>query len=632
VVLAILAVGIMGLFLWIYPSKHFSVPIGWDQSEYLWRTKLAQLLGVANIDKYTEALRSTKAGRPAFPVIAATLSSLGRVNLFRLAAVLPSIMAAAIGLAAGALVTGVLRRPLWQLAAVAVAVGFSPVVIRLMNPEAYMDNMFSASVFLAAAVPIALSLEAPGALVPAIVLLGAGATIHWAFFFVMAAIFLLVAILYLPASWRDWRAGGRAIATTPSARIVEAVVGGAAAGAAVIFAVMQNAIPKARLDASELTKKLRNDIGKYRFPITLPMAGFGLVALAADSTGKDDRARRSRFLFAFLVAWCLAVLAGYVGRLLVSRSIPSHRFLAFALSVPVLGALGLLWLSSLASKIRALGPAAKVLGVAVVLAGLSAAAYLGHREWFGAQTWTNPTTLEQAGTAGGYLEAAGIPVDRPVVFIMHTGDYNLAALSRQEVRASLPADRITHTYFYIGTPQHYLARQPEHSRISRLYFNRMSSVYASNPVAIILPVLAQADFESWVQAHPDSNYASKMAVVRGPPLPSGALPYTGPPVSPMSFGYVMAVAVVGLAILALVGHGWMVALLGRSLGAAEVLALSPAMGVAVLVLGGIVIDRMGVRLTGLGGALAPVLIAVAGWAVAALRAGSFGRARPARAA
>jgi len=215
---------------------------------------------------------------------------------------------------------------------------------------------------------------------------------------------------------------------------------------------------------------------------------------------------------------------------------------------------------------------------------------------------------------------------------MYAGAYSRAALSRQEVRAGLPGDRITHAYFYIGSPQHYLARQPEQSRISRLYFNRMEGVYASNPVAIILPVLAQADFESWVQAHPDSDYASKMAVVHGPPPPSGALPYTGPPVSPMSFGFVMAVAVVGLAILTLVGLGWMVALLGRWLGAAEVLALSPAMGVAVLVLGGILIDRVGVRLTGLGGSIAPVVVAVAGWVVAALRAGWFRRTRPARAA
>jgi hypothetical protein len=629
--LAVVALAIMGGFLWIYPAKRFTVPIGWDQSEYLWRTKLAQLLGVANIDKYTEALRSTKAGRPAFPVIAATLSGLGHINLFRLAAVLPSILAAAIGLAAGGLVTGVLRRPLWQLGAVAIAVGFSPVVVRLMNPEAYMDNMFSAAVFLAAAVPVALSLEAPAALIPAVVLLGAGATIHWAFFFVMAAILLFVAVLYLPTSWQEWRGRGRSMGATSSARIVEAVVGGAAVGAAVIFAVMRNGIPKARLDASELTKKLRIDLQKYRFPITLPMAGLGLAALGVDSVRKDEKGRRSRFLLAFMVAWCLAVLAGYVARILVSKSIPSHRFLAFALSVPVLGAIGLLWIAELVSKTRVLGSAARVVGALVVVVGLFGTAYLAHRQWFGAQTWTDPGKLEQAGTAGGYLEAAHVPVDRPVVFIMHTGDYNLAAIGRQEVRAALPADRITHAYFYIGTPEHYLARQPEHSRISRLYFNRMSGVYASNPVAIILPAFAAADYEAWVQAHPGSAYASKMAVVHGPHPPAGTLPYTGPPLSPMSFTYVMAVGVVGLAILTLVGLGWMVALLGRWLGTAEVLALAPAMGVAVLVLGGILIDQTGIRLAGLGAAMTPVIVALAGWAVAGLRSGWFARLRPARA-
>ena len=99
----------------------------------------------------------------------------------------------------------------------------------------------------------------------------------------------------------------------------------------------------------------------------------------------------------------------------------------------------------------------------------------------------------------------------------------------------------------------------------------------------------------------------------------------------MSFTYVMAVGVVGLAILTLVGLGWMVALLGRWLGAAELLALAPAMGVAVLVLGGILIDQTGVRLAGLGAVLTPVIVAVAGWAVAAIRSGWFARLRPARA-
>src|SRR2546429_7249926 len=32
---------VAGFFLWIYPAKHYTVPIGWAQSEYLWRLETA---------------------------------------------------------------------------------------------------------------------------------------------------------------------------------------------------------------------------------------------------------------------------------------------------------------------------------------------------------------------------------------------------------------------------------------------------------------------------------------------------------------------------------------------------------------------------------------------------------------
>src|SRR5438477_337359 len=77
---------------------------------------------------------------------------------------------------------GLVRRPTWDLAAVAVGVGTSAFLVRLLGPETYQDNLFAAAVFMAAAVPTAVAVRDRRALIPAIVLFGAGGVVHWAFF------------------------------------------------------------------------------------------------------------------------------------------------------------------------------------------------------------------------------------------------------------------------------------------------------------------------------------------------------------------------------------------------------------------------------------------------------------------
>src|SRR5262249_27737980 len=55
-------------FLSIFPIKGYSAPIGWDASEYLWRTRLAQAEG---LDATTVAMPTAtrpKSGRPGYVV------------------------------------------------------------------------------------------------------------------------------------------------------------------------------------------------------------------------------------------------------------------------------------------------------------------------------------------------------------------------------------------------------------------------------------------------------------------------------------------------------------------------------------------------------------------------------------
>ena len=68
-------------------------------------------------------------------------------------------------------------------------------------------------------------------------------------------------------------------------------------------------------------------------------------------------------------------------------------------------------------------------------------------------------------------------------------------------------------------------------------------------------------------------------------------------------------------ILALAGLGWALALLPPGTRSFEALALSPAFGIAAIIVAGVLLDAVGLRLGGAGGAVV-ILVAVLGGAVA----------------
>jgi hypothetical protein len=644
---ALVAGVVLAFYLSVYPARGVTVPIGWDQSEYLWRTRLAQELGVGSIDEPLPAVPTPKSGRPAYPVVAAVLSSLGSVSPFRLAMALPAVLAAAIGLAAAGFAGAALGRPLWEQAAAGLGVALSPLMVRLMSPEAYMDTMFAAAVFTAAAVPLVLAVERRGALVPAVLLVGAGAAIHWSFFGFLAITLALTAALLAPASWARWRRGEAGLLDTPTARLGEVLVGGAALGAAAIFGVLGDRLPSPRLDPSELAKKLRRDLPKYRFPFALPAAALGAAWLgwagagrrgAEAGAGRAEAARqgtegggpgsgdgtpgagdgagtppgRARFVLLWFLAWGAVVAAGVGARAVLGLNVPAHRFLSFALPVPVLGVLGV------AAAGRLLARAVRVPAVAVLLtaAALGAAGLVAHGQWFAVRPWTNPEALADVGVAAGYLDAAGVPPDRPVVFVVGTTDWNTAGLYGHMVRAALPPARIPHAHLFVGTPQDYVARRPSDSAVSRASFERLRSVLPRRPVAVAVAMPRQTAL-AWLQAHPDLVITERVAVVEGPSPPPGLRPQ-GPPVGGIPFWKLAAIAVGSLAALGLVGLGWARTLLRPWVGPAQLLALAPAVGVAVLVLGGVLADRLGFRLQGAVGGTLPVVLAGLGFLAAVL--------------
>ncbi|HXF56237.1 MAG TPA: hypothetical protein VNO34_01405 [Actinomycetota bacterium] len=620
----LVALVVLGFYLSVYPARDFTVPIGWDESEYLWRARLALEVGVDAIDRPLPAVPSPKSGRPGFPVVAAVLSSLGSVSPFRVAMVLSTVMAAAIGLAASGLVGTVLRRPLWEQAAVGLGVALSPLMVRLMSPESYMDTMLAAAVFTAAAVPVALAVEDRRALLPAVLLVGAGAAIHWSFFGFLAVTLLLTGALLLPRSWARWRRGETGLLDTPTARLGQVLVGGAAVGAVAIFGLLGDRLPRPRLDPSELAKKLRRDLPKYRFAFTLPVAALGAAWLWWAGRRRDDAVPeaahastppgRARFVLVWFLAWCAVVAGGVGARALLGLNVPAHRFLSFALPLPILGVLGVVWAGRLLS--RGLRAPVAVLLVAAALAG---AGLLAHRQWFGTRTWTDPEVLQDVGVAAGYLEAAGVPPDRPVVFVVSTRDWNTAGLLGHMVRAALPPERIPRAYLFVGRPQDYLARRPSDWAVSRASFERLRRILPERPVAVAV-AMPRATSLAWTQTHPDLLITERVAVVEGPAPPPGLRP-AGPPVGGIPFWKLAAIAGGSLLALGLVGLGWAWALLRPWAEPPQALALAPAVGVGILVLGGVLTDRLGFRLEGAVGAALPLILAGGGALLAGARRG-----------
>src|SRR5205823_237297 len=96
--------------------------------------------------------------------------------------------------------------------------------------------------------------------------------------------------------------------------------------------------------------------------------------------------------------------------------------------------------------------------------------------WMRAKTWTDPDKLKDAAVAEAYLEAAHVPSDRPVVFIMAVGDWNGAGLNVHMMRAALPATRIQQLYVYDGSADSFVKGQPLPNPISRGYFRRVQPV------------------------------------------------------------------------------------------------------------------------------------------------------------
>lgn len=595
---------VASIFLSRFVSGHATIPIGADTPQYLWRIRVVQETGLEGLAEDPRGPVSNP-DRPGYPVLAALLKAVAGVSAFELSYVAPAVMAALVGLAAAALAREALGEPSWGFPAYVILVGASVNVAITAN--GYIDNLIVDALLLAAALAALLSADGRPAVGAAIFLIAGATAVHWIFVVFFTGLLIVSAAVFLPESIR-LRREGAGLLSTPSGRLVLIVAAAVPAGLATLGLAPGWRGPPSELAHSGQTAKLARQVPWYRFGWMGPAAAAGVGALAVSL-----RTPRLRTL-GFLAVWALTPLAAVV-LLWAGITLPSQRILGFALAIPILGAAAFVGLARIAAvKLGAVGRAA---GALVTLAGLAGGSFLAQQAWYSRQEMMSSKALDKVALAARFV--ATTPQDRPVVFVVFKPglqDLGVGPAVRR-IRALAPPDRAPDIFVYPGDPERVAAGLPGlgpgDAELRAALVSRRVRAQPNPPTDAIVAVLStyHRHFSKMAREHPEWVVQPGLAVVRGP-RPNGELGRLEPPVLP-SDEVLVARTASTLGVLALVGIGWALALLpfrGPALAGA-----APTFGIAALVLGGLVADRLGFSLTGWSGIAVAMGATGAGWLV-----------------
>ncbi len=623
---------VFGTFIATYLFHDFGVPLGWDTPGYAWRTNVAEELGLREIGTPIPPPGPTNPGRPGFVTLASLLQNLGGGTPYHMAAVLPAVMAAAAGLAAGVLASMTLGRSAWVLAVVTVGVGVSPFLIHSINVEQYQDNALAIAISGLVVICASIATWDHRAILPAILFTAILGIVHWSFLQVMAAVLVIASFMLLPQSLRAWRAGEKRLAVTPSAGFILIALGGGLSAVLILNGLLGAELPAARLIRGQLVSKLNRDYPAYGLPLYVGAAMIGLWFTIREANSDSLSGKRARGLFALLLAWCMVLIGAFVGFGALHMALPMHRMLAFCIAIPLLAAIGLVSIGSLGHQDW------RPLGVTAVILILGAATWWAGNRWFSFHPVMRGEQIRAAAAASGYLDASEVPVNRPIVFVVD--DRGPAAWSRvwlemHTLRAGMDPGRVAATHAHVGSVRSYLESRPDrvthpvpggvrptvYSALSDSYFSSTRVVLRESPIALLINSGTQ-DYEAWVAANPQAMVTPGLAIVEGPP-PTEAVRQEAARRAAMavkgSSPSGVDLPILGLLVLVLlsvVGAGWTDALLGGWLRTWEATALAPAIGAATLILGGVALNSLGLPLNGLSAIGVVVIIALGGWMLA----------------
>ncbi len=584
----ILALALAVVLGWIYLRPFIEdpdrFPHGVDTSVYIIRSRIVHDLGLNELDPFGE--------RPAHPIVTSVLRDISGGTPLDLARIWPALFAIAIGSAGAALAAGVAGERRWVAVAVGVGLAGSPFVA--LTAIGYASNLLL-DVFAVAAIALAVRVGTGHKGAAALVLLlGAAAIAHWLFAIGLAALLVAYAAgVFVFERSRGPSSEGR---TPHPARLLVVVGLGVVVGALALLASpeLPHGVPSTKQDAAV---KIAQRLPEMMLAITIPLAAAGAAIMLL--SGKSA----SRRTAVPLAMWALAAPAGLLAWKVLDMTIP-HRIVPFALGVPALIVLGAgatrLWTDARASRPggAAWGAAGAIASAVLVLAAASWLSMAGADTWSDQRAGFTPAQLGQASTVAAYLER--IPPGTRVVVPMRPGIFRpLRAL-----QVTLPVERFlsvkTWRVDFFGD--------------TREFRRRLASRYPPDTIAVHL-----------------AGY-SDQAPLKGTALGPGVTLLAGPkpparltvaPIEPSESSELIRLTAVSVVTALLIGLGWTLFMTG--LPAFAAVCLSPAMGIAVLSIGGLVAGRLGFPLGRGGGVITALAIGTLGWLAFAV--GSWKRAQ-----
>jgi hypothetical protein len=546
-------------------------PHGVDTSVYIFRSRLVHDLGLNELTLFGE--------RPAHPIVTSVLRDVGGGTPLDLARIWPALFAIAIAGGGAALGVAVAGERSWVAVALGVGLAASPFIA--LTAIGYASNLLL-DVFAVAAVALAVRVVTGARGAAALVLLiGAAAIAHW--LFASGLVLLLgtyaIAVLVFERLWRrsdepsSWHPGKLLIVVA-----VGAVLGVLAMGAA---PELPHGVPSTKQDAAKIATRLP----EMKLAITIPLAAAGAAIVFLSGRPASKRAAVP------LAMWALAAPAGLLAWKALDMRIP-HRIVPFALGVPALIVLGAAatrsWTDARAS--RRDGPSwalAGAIGSAVLV--LAAGAWLARA---GADTWSEQKAgftaaqMNQAATLAAYLDT--VPSGPRVVVPVGSGVWR----PLRTLQVTLPVERFltvkTWRMNFFG--------------VTKDFRRRFTSKYPPDTIAVYLAGYSgQAPLAG-------TALGPGVTLLAGPEPPRRLSPT---PVEPTDAGELIRLTVVSVLTVLVVGLGWTLCTTGLPVFAA--VCLSPAIGMAVLSIGGLVAGRLGLPLGRGGGVIAALVIGMLGW-------------------
>jgi hypothetical protein len=568
--------------LWTTLAHWWRFGIGPDGPVYMWWARVGAEQGISRVG-----------ARPGTPALIPAVTGTLHLPLVPALAGLQYAMGVAIGMASVALVHGRARggRSGWLL------VGLFAGMFSVHLAGAYVANLAFAVTFVAAAAMLARGTTR--GTIAAAGLLGAGALCHPQFFLVGAIILVGAAVLsWIAEPEHGWR--------SDTGRVLEALGGAFVVLAAGLLSV-QIGPPRLVVDTSRdgflraagLSDQLRTtylvrfkeNVRRYAPWITLPLAAIGLLQVR-------DLTRR------FLLSWLGFTIAA-VPVAIATGWFPPERIMTFGFALPILAALGITWIWERTEPHRR-----RTVAVTVVLVGLFAFATMNAQ--LQQEPFLSPEDV-QAGTEAGRI-AVTLPPGTPLVFVVDDLDTSASFLATHVAniaRATVPADRAQDVFVYVGRIGDYFDGEPtikgseEYDALSRRSLDALpdgpravflAPEFNRDPTAFGDPRLSRWTDHVW----------SDLPNPHSPAPVPGEIGASSPPV-------IVDSTVLVLALLWVIGAAWSRWALPDPVVWA---AAAPAFGLAALTVVALILERLGVPMTGSWGpTLASALAGLGGCAL-----------------